>query len=197
MSTTTIGSSTVTLRIDEMKALAVELEKAKGARVKVGIMGDTTHRWGPGSGEWTNAGLGAAHEFGSVTRNLPARSFLRVPLMTRLPTKVDEIGRATWRSIILTKGIMPALQALGFVGENIVQRAFETGGFGAWAPLSPRYARWKEQTIRTKARLLFFKGPIRMTLLVLTGQLRRAITSQITFYGSAGRVAPGGARGVI
>lgn len=171
----------VHLHLEEMKKLRAELEKAKGARVKVGVLGNTTGRWGPGSGNWTNAGLGVVHEFGSIQRNVPARSFLRMPLMTRLPKKVDEIGRATWRSIVLTKGIMPALGSLGLVAENLVQRAFETGGFGQWAQLSPRYARWKEQLIRTKARKLFFIGPVQMTLLVLSGQLRKAITSRVYY----------------
>lgn len=190
-------SAAVTLNLDEMRALKAELDKANGARVRVGILGDKAGRWGPGSGDLNNPSLGATHEFGSIQKNIPARSFLRVPLMTRLPAEVDRIGRVVWRTMILERSVLTTLRALGVLAENIVQRAFETGGFGQWAPLSPRYARWKETLIRTKARKLFSVGPIRMTLLVLSGQLRRAITSRVTMYGAQGRVTKGGATGTL
>lgn len=162
--------NTVTLHVDQMKALRVELDKAKGARVRVGILGNKAARWGKGSGVLNNPTLGLTHEFGSIKRNIPARSFLRVPLMTRLPREIDVIGRSVWREMIVGKGVLNALRALGVIGENTVQRAFETGGFGKWAPLSPRYARWKQKIVGKN-----------MTLLVLSGQLRRSITSSVGF----------------
>lgn len=178
--------SAVTLNLEELRAVRAELKRAESARVKVGILGDKAGRWGPGSGDMNNPSLGVVHEFGSIKRGIPARSFLRMPLMTRLPGKIDEIGREVWRKLILDKGAINALKALGVIAENLVQRAFETGGFGQWPKLSPRYARWKAALVRARGG--------RVSILILTGQLRRSVTSRVDFYGAKGNVAKGGAR---
>ncbi len=58
-----------------------------------------------------------------------------------------------------------------------MQEAFETGGFGTWAKWSPRYARWRAGFERARSKLI---GPLRPgSILILSGQLRRAVTSRV------------------
>lgn len=119
-----------------------------------------------------NPTLGLIQEFGTkekmegkrvVHHAIPARSFLRMPLMTRLQTKIDEIGRGVWRAIVLNRGLMPALGALGTVARNLIDLAFETHGWGQWAPNTPF-------TIRKKGS----SSP-----LIDKAQLRKSVTYQV------------------
>lgn len=152
-------NATVKLDVEKMRALRVELDKIKGARVKVGLLGAHSERFDE---DWNkqplnNPTLGLIHEFGTkgplgtigtpdaavsevplrARAPIPARSFLRMPLLTRLPDELDKIGRAVWRALIVKEGGLAGLKALGELAVGVVQRAFETGGFGQWAPLSP------------------------------------------------------------
>ena len=173
--------SSATLTLDEFKRLKADLHSARSARVRVGVLGNRADRFDE---DWNkeklnNPSLGLVHEFGSKTKNIPARSFLRMPLMTRLPKRLDQIGRAFWRAMILKTGVHTALKALGVEGETVVQEAFETGGFGTWPAWSKRYAAWRrrhELRLRAKGST----GPITGGgLLILSHQLRRSITSRV------------------
>jgi hypothetical protein len=109
-------------------------------------------------------GPGAVATFEHVTHHaIPARSFLRMPLMTRLQTRIDEIGRGVWRAIVLKRGMLPALATLGTVARNLVDAAFASGGFGQWAPNTPA-------TIRRKGS----SAP-----LIDSAQLRKSVTYQV------------------
>lgn len=176
--------NTATLNLEQMKRLRQEIDAHGSARVRVGIMANHADRF---DADWNkeklnNPTIGLIHEFGSkggsvpsgetgpgaqetvTTRAaVPARSFLRMPLMTRLPDQLEKIGKDVWRSLVTNQGLLVALKQLGVMGENIVQRAFETGGFGQWAPLS-RYTIMK-------------KGS--SAILIDTGYLRKSITSAV------------------
>jgi hypothetical protein len=79
------------------------------------------------------AEYGAANEFGVVEKKIPARSFIRLPL----EFKQDEIaeyvdGRAQDH---LEEGDIPAIfEDIGIAGQSKIQDAFDTEGFGTWAP---------------------------------------------------------------
>lgn len=173
--------NSVRLDTKKMSELREALRVGSNWRVKVGCLGGgKAGRWGPGSGVMNNPSLGAVHEFGSKLRHIPARSFLRVPLLLKLPERIDQIGRDVWRSLVLNRGLTEALRLLGVLGEQIVQEAFATGGFGQWAPLSPRYARWKMAFTRQRARKAGL-GPVQIAILILSAQLRKSVTSRVVF----------------
>lgn len=184
--------NTVTYNKADFVALKAALEVGKRARVRVGILGENAKRVNDANG-MNNPTLGAVHEFGSKTHNIPARSFLRVPLTFRLPAEVDKIGREVWRALVLKRGLTEALKALGVLAESIVQRGFETGGYGKWAPWSRRYAREREMQARVarpahngKAGKGFI-GPIRLAILIKSGELRQAITSRVVLGNGTGK----------
>ena len=180
--------STVTLTKVEFDRLKRDLNTAKSARVKVGILGNKTDRQAydqlyyasSSSSTINNAEIGLAHEYGQKTKNLPARSWLRMPLMTMLPKRLEHIGRAFWRTMILKTGVTTALKALGIEEENVVQRGFATQGFGQWAPWSRRYAAFRRD-LETLRRARGTSGKITGgSILILSAQLRRAVTSRVT-----------------
>jgi phage gpG-like protein len=114
----------------------------------------------------TNATIGAAHEFGSLKTGLPKRSFLREPLIDNLQKELDKAGAfsaAEQAEVIKQKSLLPWTRKVALAAENIVKKAFETGGFGKWAKLKPKTLARK--TVKD--------------ILVETTQLRDSITTDV------------------
>lgn len=150
--------------------------------VKVGIMGSKAGphyepKYGSKAGKGgtrpkskavsnlTNAALGAVMEFGSVSRGIPARSFLRMPITREAKKIMAEAGAdpAGARQMAQDGTKKLLLTRLGIACENAVQRAFGSRGFGLWAPDDA-------ETIRRKGSSM---------PLIDTGQLRRSIASKV------------------
>lgn len=182
--TTTTKAGTVGINTDGLGALREQLAKASSKRLHVGVLGGNDARNGDESKGYIpgNAEIGAIHEFGVVggaspfkqpgiskvpiknpSINLPERSFLRMPLITKLPEAIIAQGRAAWRRAIIEKGVTFALRNLGVLAESVVQDAFKTGGFGTWAKL-------KKSTIRRKGSA---------AILIDKAELRQSITSRV------------------
>jgi len=165
------------VRLDIRQLENVEKQLGKRYFTKVGIMGaKATNRLALGGirkggghktskstpTDMTNAEIGAIHEFGSITRKIPQRSFLRMPIWMKLPENLKLLGPAML-SGLTTGNIVKAYKKLGILGENIVQNAFESGGFGNWPKLSQRTIDRKRSS----------------AILIDTAQLRKSITSQV------------------
>lgn len=87
-----------------------------------------------GESTLSNADIGLIHEKGSPKNNIPRRSFLEVPLTTKMPKVMAKIGA------LLLKGINEfnieeAYAKLAAIGEGIVLQAFPTSGYGTWPAL--------------------------------------------------------------
>ena len=146
--------------------------------VKLGIIGKKNQR-ADTKNPINNPTLGLVHEKGSVSRHIPRRSFLLVPLLDFLPKRINQIGKAVWASLVQEKGLRSAFQHLAVEGENIVQKAFDTGGYGKWPTWSSKYGRSRELAAREKRRKIRFIGPMRLAILVRTAQLRKSISSKV------------------
>lgn len=88
----------------------------------------------------SNAEIGAAHEYG--TSKMPQRSFLRMPLMEKLNGEIEKSGGykdETIKEVIRNRSIKPYMQKIAALAEAIVLDAFNTNGFGKWAPHKPGY----------------------------------------------------------
>lgn len=113
----------------------------------------------------TNAELGAVHEFGSITRNIPARSWLRMPIEYRSDDIKNSILK---KKELITKNIAKGnikflYDQLGLSAEVAIQDSFETSGFGQWKPNNPA-------TI---------KGKGSSSPLIDSGQLREAVMYKV------------------
>ena len=134
--------------------------------VRVGILGSKPRSKAKGKDEKkdppTNAERGLAHEKGVKSRHLPRRSWLQVPLEDHLPEEFVKNGPRA-RTLILVGQTIKAYQDLQGICERIIQKGFETGGYGKWAPLT-------EATIARKKS---------SQILIDTAQLRRSVTSEV------------------
>lgn len=125
---------------------------------KVGIFGGSREE-----GESaTNADIGAIHEFGSFSKDLPRRSFLKDPITLKRKELLKKAKELITANIDKDGGDKKIFELLGIFGESIVQEAFESGGFGTWDPIS-------KKTINKKGS---------SQILIDSSQLRKSITSK-------------------
>jgi len=156
--------NTVTLDLKGLQAFKRQLKQASKLTAEVGIFQDHAARSeGPHDvSGLNNVEIGAKHEFGSVAEGIPARSFLEMPLMTELPSMIKGDADSLSESFV-EHGPKLLLEQIGFMGEAAVQDAFDSGGFGTWAPNSP-------MTIAMKGS----NKP-----LIDTTQLRKSVSSRV------------------
>jgi phage gpG-like protein len=153
-------ASTVNIKgLDQiLKAL-----KAKPPVCRIGILGSTNARQGK-SGV-TNATVGAVHEFGAPGRNIPQRSFLRVPLTDNLEKYLEQAGafdKDVLAEVIKQGSVIPWMKKVAATAKQIVGEAFDTGGFGRWPA-------WKDPNYTNEGG----------QLLVDTQSLRDSITTEV------------------
>jgi len=144
--------------------------------VQVGIMGRKAMRTyssktsrsktlHAGGNYLSNAELGAIHEFGSHSKNIPMRSFLRAPIHHEAERIVKDVKAADVDvEIVKSKNLRPVLLKIGIACVAAITRAFSTRGFGTWKADRP-------STIRRKGS----DSP-----LIDTGALRRSIDYRVT-----------------
>lgn len=138
----------------ELKGLDKLLKALKGKppSLKIGVMGSR------------NATIGAVHEFGAPARNIPQRSFLRIPLSENLNREMERAGlldKDTLNEVIQSGSMTPWLKQVGVSAEAVVDDAFESEGPG-WAP-------WRDPNYTNEGG----------SILTDTGQLRESVTSEV------------------
>jgi len=143
-----------------------KLTKALGSQfsIKVGIMGSNAQK-NHNKSSLTNAQIGFINEFGSYTKKIPPRSFLEMPLRLYLADyllKKKAFSQQAIDEAVKNGTLFDLARKVGIVGEEVVQQAFATRGFGKWKPNAP-------STIKGKGS----DSP-----LIDTGELRRSITSK-------------------
>jgi phage gpG-like protein len=162
------------MNLKKMDAFVKGLDKPY--EVQVGIFGDKNPRgaglqkskgklrakYASSNDSLTNADLGAIHEFGSFSRHIPSRSFLRMPINVKTPEIIKEASQGAAKMISEGK-LMMVMQRLGIAAENAIQMAFASRGFGTW----------KADSAATQRR----KGS--SSPLIDTAQLRRSIASRV------------------
>jgi hypothetical protein len=151
--------------------------------VKVGILGDDVNRDEAGV---TNAEVGAVHEFGSFTKNVPQRSFLR----KALNQKAEQITLAVSKSAkkALEKNDFGAvLKKLGVAAVGAVRECFATEGWGSWPQLSyrtlmARLRKGKKKSVEQRKQLVaeqLHEGGQSAAILRDTSQLMRSISYRV------------------
>lgn len=160
------GEASARMHVDlkRLNQLVGTFSEANNLAVKVGILSDKSARHE--SVGQTNASIGLVHEFGSYSRNIPERSFIRMPLIKKQGEIVKEVQRIIGDHLF--QGVVPFLKKVGVVAEGAINEAFATGGFGAWAPISPKTEKRKNSA----------------AILIETNQLQRSITSAVVKRGS-------------
>lgn len=150
------------LKIDGLKNILKAL-KDRQIVARVGVLGKSNAR----DGGVSNAEIGAAHEYGAPERNLPQRSFLRMPISAKLQGELESSNVFTTdalKEVISTKEMKPWVEKMAICATAVIADAFDSNGFGQWAPL----------TEATKSRKKLNQ------ILVETQQLRNSITWDVT-----------------
>ena len=146
-------------RVEQMKGETHAAYKRK-ARQYIKTKEGTT-------GSQTNAYIGLVHEKGSLSRGIRRRSFLEIPLIIKVD-QLLEVRNSLLENFIhggehSVDRLRAAYRDLGIIAENIIQRAFASGGYGQWPPDSDTTKRRK----RSSAPLID------------TAQLRKSISSDV------------------
>lgn len=144
----------------------VKALKAKPPIVKIGVLGGARAPTHGQKNAPSNSTIAAVHEFGSPARNIPQRSFLRVPLSEHLNKELENSGmldKDDLNNVIKSGSMLPWVKKLAIVAEGIVDEAFETSGFGTWPA-------WKNPNYHNEGGML----------LVDSGQLRQSITTEVS-----------------
>lgn len=121
-----------------------------------------------GESSLSNADIGLIHEKGSPLRNIPRRSFLEVPLTTKMPALMGKIGDALFKGVT-SLNIMDAYKKMAKYAEGIVLQAFPTSGYGTWPAL-------KKNSTEIAG---YGKHGGDIAHLIDTGQLRQSIASRV------------------
>ena len=177
------NDSVMTMSLNVEKLMLIQKALGVKLRAQVGVLGSSPHnrsvvaprmateRNAKGLGrpsktlgsDLTNAEIGAIHEFGKISKpKIPQRSFLWMPLSLYLQDEVYKKA-SVFNKLISFANVLDCYALLGICGENVVQYAFQTGGFGEWPALKP-------QTIANKGS---------DKILIDTAQLRKSITSRV------------------
>lgn len=151
-----------TFNIAPLKELRAEL--AKNYKAKVGVIGAKATRANSKDG-FNNAEIGIVHEMGSQSNQVPARSFLRMPLETK-SREITQFAQNN-KGMIAEGKVVKFFELLGIKAEAIIQEAFASRGFGNWSPNTPA-------TIAKKGS----SAP-----LIDTGELRKSISSEVMTNG--------------
>lgn len=98
---------------------------------RVGILGSEASKQHENTKK-TNAEIGAIHELGLVA-GIPQRSFLKMPLETKLYDKIKS-EKENYYLALQNNTMKKWFEAVGFWCEEIIHNAFESSGFGSWKP---------------------------------------------------------------
>jgi len=147
--------------------------------VRVGVFGDKNVR----DDGLTNAEVGAVHEFGSVERKIPQRSFLRTPLIMKAQAAVSKEIKEKDLKALTKYDVVGYLKRVGKIAEGVVDQAFQTGCWGQWPQLAYSTLlsklRGSLQRRRQMAAEQIHEGKQHSAILVQSAQLRHSITSKV------------------
>lgn len=137
-------------------------EVGSAHKTRVGILGSHAARTEPGS-PLNNAEIGVIQMFGSITKNIPARDFLFFPIQSHQREIIHDMQASAVKNAVVAGDFKNVYGLLGAAALKWVLAAFDTSGFGQWAPNAP-------STVDKK-------GSARP--LIDIGELRRACTSDV------------------
>lgn len=101
----------------------------------------------------SNATIGAVHEYGSPGKNIPQRSFLRMPIETKLQAELDKrkfFTPAMLKKMSEASSLEPLIEKVAIAAVAVVLQAFDTTGFGNWKPSNMEYKALKQTLVETQ-----------------------------------------------
>jgi hypothetical protein len=149
------------IKLDLTKLEDIEGRIREPVSLKLGIINSKKN--GRKDDPFTNAEIGARHEFGlfvpELKKRLPKRSFLKMPMIVAFPAalkRMNWLEKQDFNDLVKGDSGLRFYKKIAMLGIKTIDVAFQTGGFGKWKP----------------SNMAFKK--VHMTL-VETVQLRRSI----------------------
>lgn len=155
--------NTVKVDFSALKKFRSQLDELEKGRAQVGLFPENAGRSADKGRIDNNPSLGAIHEFGDVGKNIPERSWLRMPLALHLGDAIRFRDAIDWFTALRQTGAKRVLAFLGALGEDVVQESFATRGWGMWPALQPG-------TIKRKGS---------SAILIESSQMRKAVSSRV------------------
>lgn len=156
------------------KKIVGDLRKLKNAPyAKVGLVGPSagaTHEESSAGESLTVATIGMIHEYGSESRNIPERSFIRGPLEANKENLRSFIQKITFNLASQKLDVAQALGLLGLEGVRIIKQAITVDR------IKPALA---PETVKAKTR----DGKAGDTPLVDTAQMLNSVRHQVVLSG--------------
>ena len=173
--------SGVKMDIKKLEVIQSTLKKLddENFHIQIGVFGEKGSRK---KTEITNAEIGFVHEMGSVSRNIPRRSFLWDTFIHK-GDKLMIMLKGDVETLFKKGKVDLYLKRVGIACTNLVGEAFDTGGWGRWAPL--KYAsimgKVKGSLVKRKkqAAEVMLEGAGHTKPLMDTIQLKRSISSRV------------------
>jgi hypothetical protein len=109
--------------------LLKQMKILKGNVIKVGLPENTPNYY-DGTDIIT---VGATHEYGVPEKNIPRRSFLRVPLIKR-EADIKKLMQKGFNNVSKSGGAIEMMNKIGLYAQNISQMSFTSN---EWTPLKP------------------------------------------------------------
>ena len=136
----------IEIKLNKLEKFIKDVPNLQNQEVRIGFLGEEKNT--RSGGELTNADLAAIHHFGSVSKKLPPRSpFVGFQMEEKTSIISNIIGKSLESSVkkntINKSDVTQALKKGGLAGENLIDEAFQTGGFGSWKPINPKTAKAK------------------------------------------------------
>lgn len=173
------ATNRIMVRLDTDKLEAIERELNKVFVAQIGVLGVKAsgrmstgavrpwkkgggHKKGKSKSDLSNVDIGLIHEKGSKSGKIPRRSFLEVPLTTKMPALMSKIGNELLKGLS-AGNIQVAYAKLASIAEGVVLRAFNSSGYGTWQANSPSTVARKHSS----------------RPLIDTAQLRQSIASRV------------------
>lgn len=124
------------------------------------------------SGNITVASVGLIMIFGSLSRKIPPRDCLIMPIERNRRQLMVSLSKGQMRAAFARRDYTGMFKLMGIACEGFVQDAFATGGWGLWPPL-------KQSTIDAKGS---------SSILINTARLRRSVSSDVVDSVPAGAI---------
>lgn len=163
----------IQIKVDDnsLREMIAGVQDAMKYQIKVGILANDTHETKDGE-PIGMAELGAIHEFGSMSRGIPERSFIRRTMFQKQEQFIRGVGRNNQAimKMIQSSGLKAQMEQWATLWKSWVLECFNSRGFGAWPALSQR-------TVDARFRRT---GKNSDTPLQDTGRLIQSIASEVT-----------------
>lgn len=161
--------------------------------LRIGIIGSKAEAVHDSESGLTNAELGTFHEFGSekIPNHPPRRSFLEDPLKMKLNINNEDmkpLKKVLWKQFFVKQSPKQFYLDLGAKALEIIDSAFNSGGFGMWKPLAKSSREAWERKVgiygwqKAKSIATFRKGlnkSIDREPLTDTGKMRKSISFKV------------------